>query len=181
MPALLEQKLTFYIIFQEEKDESSKFEISVSDDFSGRWAFKSKTRGYFLGSNADALVCTAKVPNDSELWFVHLAVRPQVNLHSIGRKRFAHLSDVQVSIFLKYLQTGCLMANCLFLNPNYSELCFVHLAVNLHSIGCKSFAHLSDVQVRIFFILYRVSHGKFYNFFKNFLRFFNFFEGKIHI
>ena len=97
------QKMTFYIIFQEEKDESSKFEISVSDDFSGRWAFKSKTRGYFLGSNADALVCTAKVPNDSELWFVHLAVRPQVNLHSIGRKRFAHLSDVQVSIFLKYL------------------------------------------------------------------------------
>ena len=94
-----EQKLTFCNIFQEEKDESSKFEISVSDDFSGRWAFKSKTRGYFLGSNADALVCTAKVPNDSELWFVHLAVRPQVNLHSIGRKRFAHLSDVQVRIF----------------------------------------------------------------------------------
>ena len=36
------------------------------------------------------------MPNDSELWFVHLAVRPQVNLHSIGRKRFAHLSDLQV-------------------------------------------------------------------------------------
>ena len=90
--------------FQEEKDESSKFEISVSDDFSGRWAFKSKTRGYFLGANADALVCTAKVPNDSELWFVHLAVRPQVNLHSIGRKRFAHLSDVQVKyITLMYM------------------------------------------------------------------------------
>ena len=100
------QKLTFYIIFQEEKDESSKFEISVSDDFSGRWAFKSKTRGYFLGSNADALVCTAKVPNDSELWFVHLAVRPQVNLHSIGRKRFAHLSDVQARIFFIICYTG---------------------------------------------------------------------------
>ena len=108
------QKLTFYIIFQEEKDESSKFEISVSDDFSGRWAFKSKTRGYFLGSNADALVCTAKVPNDSELWFVHLAVRPQVNLHSIGRKRFAHLSDVQARIFFIIYYTGCLMANCIF-------------------------------------------------------------------
>ena len=108
------QKLTFYIIFQEEKDESSKFEISVSDDFSGRWAFKSKTRGYFLGSNADALVCTAKVPNDSELWFVHLAVRPQVNLHSIGRKRFAHLSDVQVRILFIIYYTGCLMAICIF-------------------------------------------------------------------
>ena len=97
-------KIDSFHFFQEEKDESSKFEISVSDDFSGRWAFKSKTRGYFLGSNADALVCTAKVPNDSELWFVHLAVRPQVNLHSIGRKRFAHLSDVQVRIFLCIFQ-----------------------------------------------------------------------------
>ena len=107
MIALFLDCIYFAIFFQEEKDESSKFEISVSDDFSGRWAFKSKTRGYFLGANADALVCTAKVPNDSELWFVHLAVRPQVNLHSIGRKRFAHLSDVQVKNTSPiYLQIG---------------------------------------------------------------------------
>merc|ERR1712156_577782 len=31
----------------------------------------------------------------------HLAVRPQVNLHSIGRKRFAHLSDVQDEIHVE--------------------------------------------------------------------------------
>merc|ERR1719219_454631 len=86
---------------QDEKDETSKFEISVSDDFSGRWAFKSIARGYFLGASADTLVCTAKNPSDSELWFVHLASRPQVNLFSIGRKRFAHLSDDQREIHVE--------------------------------------------------------------------------------
>lgn len=86
---------------QEDKDETSKFEISVSDDFSGRWAFKSVSRGYFLGASADTLICTAKNPGDSELWFVHLAARPQVNLFSIGRKRFAHLSENQDEIHVE--------------------------------------------------------------------------------
>jgi len=83
---------------QDEKDANSKFEISVSDDFSGRWAFKSVVRGYFLGASPDALICSAKTPGDAELWFVHLAARPQLNLFSIGRKRFAHLSDNQDEI-----------------------------------------------------------------------------------
>jgi hypothetical protein len=64
--------------FQEERDDTSKFEISVCDDFSGRWAFKSLARGYFLGASADNLQCVAKTPGDAELWFVHLAARPQV-------------------------------------------------------------------------------------------------------
>ncbi len=64
--------------FQDDRDETSKFEISVCDDFSGRWAFRSLSRGYFLGASPDALVCQAKAPADAELWFVHLAARPQV-------------------------------------------------------------------------------------------------------
>eukprot|EP00094_Tigriopus_californicus_P007108 TCALIF_06843-PA protein Name:"Similar to sn Protein singed (Drosophila melanogaster)" AED:0.13 eAED:0.13 QI:0/0.85/0.87/1/0.85/0.75/8/1320/514 len=83
---------------QEERDESSKFEISVCDDFSGRWAFKSLTRGYFLGASQDNIQCNAKSPGDAELWFVHLAARPQVNLRSVGRKRYAHLSENQEEI-----------------------------------------------------------------------------------
>ena len=55
-------------------------------------------RGYFLGASPDALICSAKTPGDAELWFVHLAARPQLNLFSIGRKRFAHLSDNQDEI-----------------------------------------------------------------------------------
>lgn len=78
---------------QEEKDDTSKFEITVCDDFSGRWAFRSLTRGYFLGATGDALTCSAKAPSEAELWHVHLAARPQVNLRSIGRKRYAHLSE----------------------------------------------------------------------------------------
>ena len=58
--------------------------------------------------------CLFLYPNYSELCFVHLAVRPQVNLHSIGLKRFAHLSDVQARILFIIYYTGCLMANCIF-------------------------------------------------------------------
>jgi len=82
----------------EEKDDTAKFEISVCDDFSGRWAFRSVTRGYFLGASADNLVCSAKSPGDGELWYVNLAARPQVNLRSVGRKRFARLSEEQTEI-----------------------------------------------------------------------------------
>merc|ERR1719334_2504897 len=82
----------------EEKDDTAKFEISVCDDFSGRWAFRSVSRGYFLGASADSLVCSAKSPGDPELWFVNLAARPQVNLRSVGRKRFARLSEEQTEI-----------------------------------------------------------------------------------
>ncbi|CAG9092930.1 unnamed protein product [Plutella xylostella] len=77
----------------EEKEPGSKFHISVSEDGSGRWALRNVERGYFLGSSQDKLTCTAKVPGDAELWHVHLAARPQVNLRSLGRKRFAHLSE----------------------------------------------------------------------------------------
>ena len=72
------------------------------------------SRGYFLGGSQDSLVCAAKSPGDAELWFVHLAARPQVcsalhrtmscivltqvNLRSVGRKRFARLSEDEAEI-----------------------------------------------------------------------------------
>ncbi|XP_046989522.1 protein singed [Schistocerca americana] len=77
----------------EERDPGTQFVISVADDGSGRWALRNVARGYHLGACADKLTCTAKVPADAELWLVHLAARPQVNLRSVGRKRFAHLSE----------------------------------------------------------------------------------------
>ena len=73
----------------------------MCDDNSGRWAFRSLTRGYFLGANGDALQCNAKSPGDAELWHVHLAARPQVNLKSIGRKRYANLSEDQDEIHVE--------------------------------------------------------------------------------
>ncbi|KAK9721423.1 Fascin domain [Popillia japonica] len=77
----------------EEKEPGSKFQVTVAEDNTGRWAFRNVVRGYFLGSSADKLTCTAKAPGDSEYWHIHLAARPQVNLRSVGRKRFAHLSE----------------------------------------------------------------------------------------
>ncbi|XP_076041609.1 fascin domain-containing protein singed isoform X2 [Oratosquilla oratoria] len=77
----------------EEREVSCMFEVSVTDDAQGRWALRNVTRGYFLGAAGDKLVCNAKVPTDAELWTVHLAARPQVNLRSLGRKRYAHLSE----------------------------------------------------------------------------------------
>ena len=44
------------------------------------------------------MICAAKSPSDGELWYVHLAARPQVNLRSVGRKRFARLSEEQTEI-----------------------------------------------------------------------------------
>ncbi|XP_026676385.1 protein singed-like [Diaphorina citri] len=75
----------------DEKEPGSLFQIHVSDE--GKWAFKNKTRGYFLGASSDKLICTAKIPANPEYWLAHLAARPQVNLRSVGRKRFAHLSE----------------------------------------------------------------------------------------
>ncbi|XP_075232061.1 fascin domain-containing protein singed isoform X1 [Lycorma delicatula] len=77
----------------EEKEPGSRFQIIVSEDSTGRWALRNVVRGYFLGASSDKLVCTAKVPSDPEFWLMHLAARPQVNLRSVGRKRFAHLSE----------------------------------------------------------------------------------------
>ena len=79
-------KRRFPFFFQDDRDETSKFEISVCDDFSGRWAFRSLSRGYFLGASPDALVCQAKAPADAELWFVHLAARPQVRIKILKKR-----------------------------------------------------------------------------------------------
>ncbi|XP_043219411.1 protein singed-like isoform X2 [Amphibalanus amphitrite] len=82
----------------DELEAGGMFEIAVADDGSGRWAFRNVERKYFLGAAGDKLLCNAKTPSDGELWYIHLAARPQVNLYSVGRKRFAHLSEEQDEI-----------------------------------------------------------------------------------
>jgi len=76
----------------EEKDVGSFFEIHVKNEC-GRWGLRNVSRGYFLGSDADKLTCTAKVPSNGQLWSLHLCARPQVALRSVGRKRYARLSE----------------------------------------------------------------------------------------
>ncbi|GIY11673.1 protein singed [Caerostris darwini] len=76
----------------EEKTEGAKFFVAVANDGTGRWALRNSMRGYFLGAANDKLLCSAKVPGPAELWTVHLAARPQVNIRSVGRRRYARLS-----------------------------------------------------------------------------------------
>ncbi|XP_017757954.1 PREDICTED: protein singed [Eufriesea mexicana] len=83
---------------EDPSDPGCAFQIQLASDGSGRWALKNIQRGYFLGSSLDELKCMAKAPSEAEYWLVHLAARPQVNLKSAGRKRFAHLSATQDEI-----------------------------------------------------------------------------------
>lgn len=79
-----------------EREPDAKFTIVTKD---GQWALKSAHNAYF-GATGDQLKCVAKI-GDSELWTVHLAMHPQVNLKSVLRKRYAHLDessqDIKVS------------------------------------------------------------------------------------
>lgn len=63
----------------DERDAGSRFQISIAEDGSGRWALRNESRGYFLGGTPDKLICTAKAPGLGEFWAVHLAARPQVS------------------------------------------------------------------------------------------------------
>lgn len=63
----------------DERDAGSRFQISIAEDGSGRWALRNESRGYFLGGTPDKLTCTAKAPSNGEFWTVHLAARPQVS------------------------------------------------------------------------------------------------------
>ncbi|XP_022702733.1 protein singed-like isoform X3 [Varroa jacobsoni] len=82
----------------EDKDIGAKFTISMTGDAKGQWALKNENRGYFLGASGDQLICNTKAPSSAELWTVHLAARPQVTIKSVGRRRFARLSEAQDEI-----------------------------------------------------------------------------------
>lgn len=58
----------------------------------GRWALQSEQHLRFFGGSGDQLSCFAQVITDTELWVLHLALHPQVNLRSAARRRYAQLS-----------------------------------------------------------------------------------------
>ncbi|KAG1669284.1 Protein singed [Nymphon striatum] len=77
-------------------DNETKFTITYTPE--GLWAFKNEVRKYYLGACTDKLICAAKTPGKAELWTPHLHARPQVNIRSVGRKRYAHLSESQEEV-----------------------------------------------------------------------------------
>ncbi|KAJ3581798.1 hypothetical protein NHX12_016223, partial [Muraenolepis orangiensis] len=66
----------------------------------GRWALQSEVHVRFFGGSRDHLSCFAQAVGEAQLWTLHLALHPQVNLLSVARKRYAHLAteDGEVAV-----------------------------------------------------------------------------------
>lgn len=74
-------------------DADCKFVLEANNN--GKWAFKSFAYGYYFGGTGDRLHCFSKSP---ELWTVHLAIHPQINLKHGLRKRYARLEDDEIHV-----------------------------------------------------------------------------------
>ncbi|CAM4422451.1 unnamed protein product [Leuciscus chuanchicus] len=75
---------------EEVPNTDCRFLILMQSD--GRWALQSEPYLRYFGGSAEYLSCFAQTIGDAELWAMHLALHPQANLLSVGRKRYAHLS-----------------------------------------------------------------------------------------
>ncbi|XP_074603413.1 fascin domain-containing protein singed isoform X2 [Brevipalpus obovatus] len=91
-----------------ERTEGARFTINICAISSEKgnasiyWAFKNVSRGYYLGTSSDGMICcTAKQPQSrSELWNIHLIPARGATmfaLKSIGRKRYARASKIDDS------------------------------------------------------------------------------------
>ena len=74
-----------------ERGDSEQFLVEVASDGSGRWAFRNKKQKHYLAGTQDKIDCLAKTAADEELslWYTPFVVHPQLNLYSLGVKKYA--------------------------------------------------------------------------------------------
>lgn len=94
-----------------------KFIVNFSPFGSGRWAFKSEKFGNYLGGTENKVTCTARNITEEELWYVQMAMHPQIALGNKRRKRYFSLEENEIrcrnvipwgpnSIFMLEYHTG---------------------------------------------------------------------------
>ena len=74
----------------EEIGPDQKFIFETHDD--GRVAIKSATHGRYIGGSGDNMTGFDQSVGPMNLFTIHLAIHPQVNIRNVNRKTFMHLS-----------------------------------------------------------------------------------------
>ncbi|XP_033761317.1 fascin-like [Pecten maximus] len=79
----------------ESHGDDEKFVVVYASDGTGRWSFKHTKYGYFLGGTDEDIQCLAKTASDEEmsLWYVPMAMHPQITLFNFNRKRYVKLDN----------------------------------------------------------------------------------------
>ncbi|OWF42575.1 fascin-like [Mizuhopecten yessoensis] len=79
----------------ESHGEDEKFMVEYASDGTGRWSFKHPKFGKYLGGTDEDIQCLAKVASDEDmsLWYVPMAMHPQITLFNVNRKRYVKLDN----------------------------------------------------------------------------------------
>ena len=72
-------------------DADQKFTFETQDD--GRVAIKSVTHGRYIGGSGDHMTGFDQSVSMDNLFIIHLALHPQVNIKNINRKTYMHLNE----------------------------------------------------------------------------------------
>ena len=75
----------------EEIGDDEKFIFETQTD--GKVAIKNKAHGRYVGGSGDQMSCYAQAIDAQNLYTLHLAMHPQINLRNVNRKTYAHLQD----------------------------------------------------------------------------------------
>ncbi len=71
--------------------DGQKFILETQE--SGQVAIKSVAFGRYVGGSGDDLSCYDQTVDPTNLYMIHLALHPQINLRNVNRKTYVHLAE----------------------------------------------------------------------------------------